>query len=279
MPAVNAASHTKLMEDATVRRHDEFGGGYRLLIFHAPRIAVRATPGQFVHIRIPELPRDALRRPFSIYRADGEELHVLYKPVGRGTQAMITAAPGEVFSLIGPLGTGFPVPAADEFPVFVAGGYGVAPLSFLAQRSAVRGVVFIGARTARDILCVEDFGGFGWEARVATEDGTRGERGRVTALVDAWVAERGATGAAGRPVLYACGPEGLMKVLAARTAAWGWQAWLSLDRPMGCGVGACLACVQRVRDASGQESWARCCTEGPVFDARALVWAPEKPEA
>lgn len=124
--------------------------------------------------------------------------------------------------------------------MFVAGGYGVAPLSFLAQRGVVRGVVPDRGADGTRYLCVEDFGGFGWEARVATEDGTRGERGRVTALVDAWVAEQGATGAAGRPVLYACGPEGLMKVLAARTAAWGWQAWLSLDRPMGCGVGACL---------------------------------------
>lgn len=263
-------SNARQLEDATVLRHEEVAAGYRLLVFLAPRVAAAARPGQFVHVRIPELSREALRRPFSIYRAQGSELRVLYKPVGRGTQAMVDARPGERFSLIGPLGHGFPLPSPGRQPVFVAGGYGVAPLSYLASVCVAPGVVFIGARQAADILCVEDFESVGWEVHVATQDGSRGERGLVTEVLERWLAARPAS--APPPELFGCGPEGLMKALALRAAVPGWPAWLSLDRPMGCGIGACLACVQRVRDDAGQVGWARCCTEGPVFEGRRLVW-------
>ncbi|MCE9613060.1 MAG: dihydroorotate dehydrogenase electron transfer subunit [Lentisphaerae bacterium] len=259
----------RLIEEATIVEHAEFTAGYRRLVFQAPRIAALAAPGQFVHMRIPELSPEALRRPFSIYQSHAPYLHVIYKPVGRGTQAMMHAPPGETYNLIGPLGRGFPVAPDGPPPVFVAGGYGVAPLSFLAERLPRRGVAFIGGRTAQDILCVEDFASRGWDVRVTTEDGSRGERGRVTESFDRWVAARKDAGPA---ELFACGPEGLMRALGERTATLGWQAWVSLDRPMGCGIGACLACVQHVRDDGGKVAWARCCTEGPVFDAKDLVW-------
>ncbi len=258
------------MEEARVIVHTEFGGGYRRIVFDAPGIAAIAAPGQFVHIRIPQLSQEALRRPFSIYRSKGRELQVMYKPVGRGTHVMEHAVVGDVYSLLGPLGRGFPVDRAGIFPVCVAGGYGVAPLSFLAEKLECPGVVFIGGRKAQDILCTEDFAGLGWDVRVATEDGSVGEKGLVTEAFDRWVAAR-APGAMA-PEIYACGPERLMHVLTERAARHGWQAWLSLDRPMGCGIGACLACVQRVRDANGKQHWARCCTEGPVFDSKELVW-------
>lgn len=269
-PPLNVPDAKRHLEDARVLQHVAFEGGYRLLIFTAPQIAAAAAPGQFVHVRVPALSPEALRRPFSIYRVRPPELHVLYKPVGRGTQAMVDALPGAVFSLIGPLGHGFPTPAPERLPVCVAGGYGVAPLSFLAGHTGRPGVVFIGARHAADILCVTDFETLGWTACVATEDGSRGDHGRVTASLDRWQAARGP---ADQPLeLFGCGPEGLMRALAERAARWEVPAWLSLDRPMGCGIGACLACVQRVRDDAGRVAWARCCTEGPVFPAARLVW-------
>jgi dihydroorotate dehydrogenase electron transfer subunit len=254
---------------ARVLRHAPFAAGYREISFEAPTIAARAQPGQFVHLRVPRLHQRLLRRPFSIYRSEGGEVAVLYKVVGAGTASLAEVAAGEAVSLIGPLGNGFPAPDAGATPVAVAGGYGVAPLSFLASRLGVRGVAFIGAARAADVLCAADFERLGWDVRVTTEDGSLGRRGLVTDALDRWAGER----AGGpEPELFACGPDGMLRAVGERAVAQGWKAWLSLDKRMGCGMGACLACVQRLRFADGHEAWARVCREGPVFEARQVVW-------
>ncbi|MDA0991935.1 MAG: dihydroorotate dehydrogenase electron transfer subunit [Verrucomicrobia bacterium] len=270
------------LETALVTHHGDFAGEYKLITFAAPGIAAAALPGQFLHIRIPALGEEALRRPFSIYRADEGTVSVMYKPVGRGTDVMAHIGPGAEFSLIGPLGTGFPYDRTDTFPVFIAGGYGVAPLSLLAKWMPTRGIAFLGGKKATDILCAADFEALGWDVEVTTEDGSLGTHGLVTDRLDVWLAERRDSTDAGRiqvgdgtpcaPAFYGCGPQGLMQAIGDRALANGWQAWLSLDRPMGCGIGACLACVQKVKGPDGKVKWARCCREGPVFDAKDLVW-------
>ena len=263
------------IEDASIIEHEDFGGGYRLLVLDAPVIAAEAQPGQFVHMRISRLGESALRRPFSIYKAEHGRVSVMYKNVGRGTSALLNAKVGDCLSLIGPLGRGFPTDHDNTFPVFVAGGYGVAPLTFLAAHMPCKGVAFLGARTAADVLCVQDFEQVGWRTIVATEDGTLGTKGRVTDVLDVWVDAYGPPGGGlGKPALeyYGCGPGGMLKAIGERAIAQGCQAWLSLDKHMGCGVGACLACVQKVRGPDGVTTWARGCREGPVFDAQELVW-------
>jgi dihydroorotate dehydrogenase electron transfer subunit len=258
------------VENAVVLRHEEVNAGrYKVLALRAPALAAAARPGQFVHLRVPLLADAVLRRPFSIYDADGHTLRVLYKVVGKGTQMMQRLAPGDLVSLMGPLGNGFRhVPAAREIPVLVAGGYGAAPLYLLARTLAARGLVFLGGATQPDILCQDEFRALGWPVEVATEDGSLGERGLVTAALDRWLA---GVQPPAVPVFYACGPNGMLKAVGDRAVAGGWQAWLSLDRHMGCGVGACLACVQKVRQAGGT-GWARVCKDGPVFEAREVVW-------
>lgn len=265
-----ATQHASLTQ-ALIVGHDDFEGGYRLLELEAPEVAAAVKPGQFVHVRIPGLDA-ALRRPFSIYRADDKRLSILYKQVGKGTAVLAGCPAGTRLSLLGPLGNGFPPCPADRLPVLIAGGYGVAPLALLAQRLQRTGVLFVGGQTARDILCVEDFRRLGWEVHLATDDGSLGTRGWVTVALDAWIAAR----AADRdppPECYACGPDGLLKAAGQRTSANGWNGWLSLDKHMGCGYGACLACVQRVRRPDGLTAWTRVCKEGPVFEARDIVWA------
>lgn len=257
------------VEQATVTVHREAVGGYNLLLFRAPGIVPHVVPGQFVHLRVPRFDQAVLRRPFSIYRADGETLGVLYKQVGGGTRALAAVREGDAVSLVGPLGNGFPSPAADAAIGLVAGGYGVAPLCLLASRLHATGVVFIGGRTAVDILCADEFRAMGWDVRVTTEDGSLGQRGLVTLPLDAWLAGHAAPGTA---QLYACGPDGLLKAVGDRAIAAGHAAWLSLDKHMGCGVGACLACVQRIRRPDGSEGWKRVCKDGPIFEAREVVW-------
>lgn len=263
------------LEEAIVVEHMPDAGDYRRIVLRSPDIAPRVRPGQFVHVRLPAPADSILRRPFSVFRTEGDRLELLYKPVGRGTRAMTELRPGAVLSLLGPLGRGFPPPAPARLPVLIAGGYGMAALYLLAREAGRAGIVFVGGASAVDILCVPEFEALGWEVRVATEDGSRGLRGLVTDAFDAWAAAElpGRT-----PELFACGPNGMLRAVAERAIARGWTAWLSMDRAMGCGVGACLTCVQKVRDPSrpGGWTWARVCREGPVFECREVVWEDER---
>lgn len=256
---------------ARILEHRDFRGGYRLLVFECGVIAQAVKPGQFVHLRVPGLDGSVLRRPFSIYRAEADCFSILYKQVGRGTNEMALLPAGREVSIIGPLGNGFPLPPPATLPVLVAGGYGVAPLYLLATRMDRTGLLFVGGRTADDILCTDDFRELGWDVRVTTEDGSLGERGRVTdAALDPWIATEAQ---AFEPVFYACGPDGLLRAVDTRVLKGGWTGWLSLDKHMGCGVGACLACVQRVRSGGdGQSQWKRVCKDGPVFGAGEIFW-------
>ena len=255
------------LEQAKVLSQTPLGADFSMLELEAPQTASLAKPGQFIHVQVPNLYGSVLRRPFSLFAAQGSTLRVLYKAIGEGTRAMQRLAKGDTMSVLGPLGNGFPMPAADTVPVLVAGGYGVAPLHFLATRLAAKGVVLIGGATAAHILADTDFNVMKWDVRVATEDGSCGTRGLVTALVDEWIATRGKA----VPVFYACGPDGLLKAVGQRAQTGNWQAWLSLDKRMGCGAGVCLACVQRIR-RDGKDAWLRVCKDGPVFEAREIVW-------
>jgi dihydroorotate dehydrogenase electron transfer subunit len=240
---------------------------YFRLVLGAPQIAALTQPGQFAHLRIPGLERALLRRPFSIFQAQGDRLSILYKAVGQGTQALSRARAGAEISAIGPLGHGFTLPRpGGETPLLVAGGYGMAALYLLAQRSPQKGIVFVGGRRRVDILCEAEFRALGWEVRVATEDGSAGEKGLVTQPLVAEL-KRGA----GPRKLFACGPTPMLKAVAGIAAQFGAPAELSLDEHMCCGLGACLTCVVRIRTDAGWE-YQRSCTEGPVFDSQRVVW-------
>lgn len=240
--------------------------GYSVLTLEAPAIAAEARPGQFVHVRIPTLAESRLRRPFSIYDADPAKgrLFVLYKVVGFGTRHLAALPEGTELQVLGPIGSPFPL-EPEGIPYLVGGGYGVAPLWFLATRLPRRGILFVGGRTAADILEVDRFREAGWDVRVATQDGSLGVKGLVTEPLDAALAENP------RAELYACGPDGMLRAVGERAIRHGIRGWLSLDKHMVCGVGACLACVQKVRTAEG-ERLARVCVDGPVFESRDIVW-------
>jgi len=254
---------------AAITDHQLLAGDYRVMKLCAPEIARTVKPGQFVHILVPRLEGSVLRRPFSVFNAEGDLLSILYKQVGRGTQAMTYLGARESLSVVGPLGNGFPVPSAATCPVLVAGGYGVAPLYFLATRLSRKGVVMVGGARQADLLALDLFKALGWDLRVATQDGSAGHRGLVTDVLDLWLKEsRGQV----MPEFYACGPDGMLKAVGERAVSCEANAWLSLDKHMGCGVGACLACVQKIREASGEVVWRRVCRDGPVFEAREIVW-------
>jgi len=250
---------------------------YNVITFRAPQIAEVAAPGQFVMVRCTQGLDPMLRRPFSIFehvRDDGGRivgLSILNKRVGAGTSRLYDVAPGERLSVLGPLGRPFvPVAPPDE-AWMVAGGVGLAPFSTLAEALAERGTsatLFYGGRSAHDIYYEDFFTRLGTRLVITTEDGSRGEKGRVTAPLERELATRRASASL---TIYACGPTPMMRAVAHVGAQAGRRVLVSLEPVMGCGMGGCYSCVVPVKQGAGQHL-VRSCIEGPVFDAHALVW-------
>lgn len=253
-----------LLEPVTVLLNDRVADGVGLLRLHAPRIASSVEPGQFVHVRITEGADFILRRPFSVYRAAGEAIDLLYQVVGRGTLELAEKRAGDVMDAIGPLGTGWDLGDGVGHALLVAGGLGAAPLVMLAERLAARGTavtVALGAPREERLVAREEFESVARLVEIATDDGSAGERCLVTALSERLLRVE-------RPdVVCACGPEVMSRVVALQAAAAGVPCLVSLERLMACGVGACLSCA--VSTVHGVK---RACSDGPVFDAAEVCW-------
>jgi dihydroorotate dehydrogenase electron transfer subunit len=217
----------------------------------------------------------------AVYRAQGEEVEILYRVAGRGTALLAEARPGQRVRLVGPLGRPFAPPLAGERALLVGGGTGIASLYELARRMAsgarsepqasgahrvggppAGGVVLLGARSATDLMGRADFAALGIEVRIATEDGSAGSRGLVTELLEAELAAGGASR------VYACGPTPMMRRCADLAAARGAPAVASLENHMACGFGVCLGCAVPRRSGG----FALVCRDGPVFAADDVAW-------
>jgi dihydroorotate dehydrogenase electron transfer subunit len=252
---------------------ESLGGGYVLLSFRHEETAAEARPGQFVMIKAGFSAEPPLRRPFSVLSTDpaSSTFTLFVKAVGQGSRALAALSPGEPAMCLGPLGRPFTLPAPGEEAVLVAGGYGVAPFRFMGESlrgGPTRARLFYGGRTAADLPLLPRLADLGLALVPATEDGSLGERGRVTVPL-----ERYLDGASGPVRLYACGPEAMMHAVARIAAARARPLEVSLDPWMGCGIGTCLGCVVRVQGAEEVRPRYRCaCTEGPVFDAACVVW-------
>src|SRR5262245_26022151 len=241
---------------------------YFLLSFRHPQVAARARAGQFVMIKAGASSDPPLRRPFSVMAVDpvAETFTLFVKAVGPGSGALAALRPADVAQCLGPLGRPFEAPPPGVEPLLVAGGYGIAPFLLLSAELAVSGRhprVFYGGRRAADLQLRERFAALGAPLVAATEDGSLGERGRVTEPLSAYLES------AKVPVeLLACGPDAMLRAVAAIAARHDVKAQVSLDPWMGCGIGTCLGCVVRIQEANEPRPRYRCaCSEGPVFDA------------
>jgi dihydroorotate dehydrogenase electron transfer subunit len=221
-----------------------------VLAFEAPQVAAEVRAGQFVNLGLQ--PGPLLRRPFSVYRAEGEVVEVVLKAVGLGTEQLLRLRGGEAVSCLGPLGRGFRFDGLSGRVAVVSGGLGVAPMPLAARdaRALGLGVEWVhGARTAAE-LCSE------WQGDAvhwATDDGSRGARGSALEAVPEEVA-----------AVLACGPNAMLAAVARRWP----EAQVSLETYMGCGTGVCLGCA--VPLAAG--GYDRACTEGPVYRAAEVDW-------
>ncbi|MFA7230283.1 MAG: dihydroorotate dehydrogenase electron transfer subunit [Victivallaceae bacterium] len=255
-----------MMKNGEIVSNSVLKDDYYKVEFHAPDICRKTEPGQFVHVKIADLVDRILRRPFSIsdVSADGR-LTVIYKVVGEGTEVLSKLKAGSICDLMGPLGTPFSLPEEDEFPVIVAGGYGSAATYLLAERSPNKGILLLGARSKQDLILMDKFSSVGFEVKLSTNDGAAGHKGFVTELIPAVLKEH----ADKKLRFYGCGPTPMLLALAKILQAIGYgNGEISLDHLMCCGVGACFACVVKIK-ADNEDGWryARTCKEGPVFKA------------
>jgi dihydroorotate dehydrogenase electron transfer subunit len=251
---------------------------YNVLRLEAPALASASLPGQFVMIRTAAGTDPLLRRPFSVFEilrdAGGSPagISVLCKRIGPGTARLYDAAAGDRLWVLGPLGKPFSLVSPPAEAWMVAGGVGLAPFATLAEALQVAGTrtrLFYGGRTQGDLFYLDWFAARGVTLDLATEDGSLGAHGRVTEPLDAALRAR----PAGRPVtLFACGPEPMLKAVAALARLHHCPSQLSTERIMGCGLGGCYSCVVRVRDSEGTSRFVRSCLNGPVFDGDDLIW-------
>lgn len=234
------------------------GQNYRLVL-HAPEVAAQAVPGQFIELATGGA--TLLNKPLSIAAVAPAAglLTVVYKVVGPGTRAFAHYPAGHEVRVLGPCGNGFVLPAGPCYAV--GGGIGIPPLYFLAARAGPPLSVILGARSADDLVLVDDFARHAQVTlTLTTDDGSCGLKGCVTdALAPLLHAER-------RPV-YACGPLAMLAAVARLCAATAAPLWVCLEAYMGCGIGVCMGCV--VPTVRGME---RVCHEGPVFLGTDILW-------
>jgi dihydroorotate dehydrogenase electron transfer subunit len=263
--------------DAGVLANNRLSSAYNVLSLAAPEIARALKPGQFVMVKPTQGLEPLLRRPFSVFEIlrDGTNepigVSLLNKRVGVGTNMLYDAEVGVRVGCVGPLGRPFvPVdPPAEAW--MVAGGVGLAPFASLAEALAERDTpmtLFYGARSRADLFYESFFEKLGARLELTTEDGSRGEAGRVTKPLERALA----AAPAGQPItIYACGPTPMMRAVADLGARSKRPVFVSLEPVMGCGMGGCYSCVVRVRRGTGTH-FVRSCLDGPVFDASAVIW-------
>ncbi|MFX1412146.1 MAG: hypothetical protein ACFFA6_17535, partial [Promethearchaeota archaeon] len=220
----------------------------RTLVF---REALPAQPGQFVMAWLPGVDE----KPYSV--AAAEPLALMVAAVGPFSRALHRLAVGDRVWVRGPLGRGFRIVPGRM--LLVGGGYGVAPLLFLAREAVARGDVVevcIGAQTAEDVLLAGDFERAGATVRVTTEDGSLGTRGLVTIAAEAAITEA-------RPdTVYACGPVPMLEAVDRLCAAHSLPRQLSWEAHMRCGMGLCGSCELPIPGYQGS-GWL-VCRDGPV---------------
>lgn len=222
-------------------------------------------PGQFAEIRVDHSPTTFLRRPISINFVDQQknEIWFLIQMVGDGTRCLAEVKKGDNVNVLFPLGKGFSILSdTSKKAILIGGGVGTAPMLFLGEQLRLKGFspcFLLGARSAKDLLQLSEFEKYG-KVYVTTEDGSRGERGYVTSHTI--LSEESFD------MIYTCGPKPMMVAVAKYAKEHGIECEVSLENHMACGLGACLCCVEDIKD----EGNVCVCKEGPVFNIKKLLW-------
>lgn len=275
----------------------------------------KTQPGQFIEIdlssaalppdrQIPDNLADTvkrgviLRRPFSFSDVDPREdktvLEIIYCTVGPASLRLTTVKPGEKLNILGPLGNGFTIPENKTAALLAAGGMGAPPIQHLAkilsqQHSEIYTVAFAGAKSKTELpfegkmdeiseqigYPIHAFAKYGVESQVATDDGSAGFNGPVTDCVANWLNENEKPPA--EVIIYACGPEPMLKEIAKLAKEKNIDCLISAERRMACGIGLCQSCAVECKVPNSNKTvYKLCCKDGPVFDAKEVVFQTEE---
>lgn len=254
----------KYVKDLLITENKQLNEQYFLLKLTSDEKLPEMQPGQFVEARVDGSPTTFLRRPISVNFVDYEknELWLLIQIVGDGTRAMSRLKTGDTLNVVFPLGNTFTLPEDKNARILlVGGGVGVAPMLMLGEklhRFGYKCNFLLGARSAKDLLQLEDFARYG-TVFTTTEDGSHGEQGYVT--------HHSLLNDSNFDFIYTCGPTPMMKAVARYAREKSVWCEVSLENMMACGVGACLCCVTATTEGN-----VCVCTEGPVFNITKLKW-------
>lgn len=291
-----------MLDNAKVIVHERLGDPrYQIMrLVLQTEIASEAKPGQFVHVQVSSGLDPLLRRPISIAAINSErqEITLLYRIRGKGTERMALAKPGETLNLMGPLGRGFTLPEKGEL-ILVAGGIGAFPLLALAQQAKKQGLavrLFWGGESAGffESAGLKEWKEVGISLEASTLDGSAGVKGNVLDLIrkkrSVPAISRKATDSLNKdsfkkdlqgnehplPSVAVCGPNPMMQAVSEYFLNLGYPVEVSLEERMGCGVGACLGCVCTLKDeVKGVIRRGKVCKDGPVFNAKEVLWNAE----
>lgn len=305
---VNKPEIAPRMFVATVVRNDTLcNEHYRLVLTGVNIVGARA--GQFLHLGVPSFGSDdvaanrsaapMLRRAFSIaglrrLSDDACEMDVIYRAVGPATHWMASLGTGDSVSVMGPLGNVFPIIPSKPRAWLVAGGVGLPPLLWLAEAlhaADKHTVAFVGARS-RDLLALtiaeparlsddarcaalvaSEFSENNVPVVISTDDGSLGFHGHIGGAMSAF--HESASASPDDVVVYTCGPESMLQAVAGFCSERSIECHVCMERAMACGTGTCQSCVVTVGDESAVDGWRYelCCTQGPVFDAKRVIWS------
>lgn len=235
--------------------------GVYLFRLEAPEIAQAAKPGQFVMVKCAK--ETVLPRPFSVHSVEGNSISLLINVVGKGTAWLAQKKKGDTLDIFGPLGNGYTINPKSQNLLLVAGGMGIAPLSFLAEVAAGQNkkvTIINGAPTSRCLIPVNspqtlyDKGmmSASFQCLTATDDGSEGFKGLATQLIPHYLKDI--------HQVFACGPAAMYQTMARMPELKGKDVQLSLEIMMGCGTGVCYGCTIKTKKGLKQV-----CKDGPVF--------------
>lgn len=254
-------------EMCIIVRNAEIASGIYEMVVRGELVQSMQEPGQFVHIKVSNELTPLLRRPLSIAKIDkrNNEFTLIYRVQGKGTAVLANRKPGEQLDVLGPLGHGFPVSETKpgQTALLVGGGIGVPPLYELSSRLVEAGVNVIhvlGFQKANAVFYEQQFAQLG-KTLISTDDGSYGEKGYVTDVIDRYQLKF--------DTVYACGPTPMLKSLKKNYSTS--KMFISLEERMGCGIGACYSCVCHSSKQGDEHSYKKVCSDGPVFAAEEVV--------
>lgn len=249
------------------------GEGYYCTGFSCAEMAKVSKPGQFVMLRIADQTWEGkLSRPFSISNVKDDIIEIVFETVGANTRNLAGAEKGKTLSVIGPLGNGFKIDCSAQVHLLVGGGIGIAPIPYLAIRILQecphsKVAVLFGVRSETKMLLTDFFKEYKIDLKIASDDGSVGEKGFVTTLLSK---ELDAI-KEGKVAIYACGPRPMLKATSELALKRNISCQVSLEEVMACGVGACLGCASKTR-LNGGAVYKMVCKDGPVFDAKDVIF-------